>query len=119
MKNKQIKKEHFINLVAVAYADGKYTEEEMDFLSEKASEFGLDESDVNEIMQNADQLHFKIPLNDVDREEQLSDVVCMTMIDGHVDTREYNLCLEIAKRLDFDKKYLDHIIELTSKLWKF
>ena len=118
MENKKIKKEHFSNLVAVAHADGKYTEDEMEFLSEKAEDFGLSEEDVKEIMDNADQLHFKIPLNDVDKEEQLSDVVCITMIDGHVDEREYNLCLKIAEKLDFDKKYLDHIIKLTTKLWK-
>ena len=118
MENKKIKKEHFINLVAVAYADGKYTEEELEFLSEKALDFGLNETDVKEIMNDADNLHFKIPLNDEDREDQLSDVVCMTMIDGHVDEKEYDLCLRIAEKLDFDKKYLDHIIELTAKLWK-
>ncbi len=115
---KQIKLEHFSNLVAVAYADGIFKEEELDFLAEKAIDFGLSEDKVKEVIDNAPELHFKIPMNDEEREEQLTDVVFMSMIDGNVDEREYDLCLKIASKLDFDENYLDHIIDLVSKLWK-
>ncbi len=115
---KQIKIEHFSNLVAVAYADGVFKEEELDFLADKAEDFGLSKSEIKDVIDRAPELHFQIPMNDEEREDQLTDVVFMSMVDGHVDEREYDLCLKIAEKLDFDEKYLDHIISLVLKLWK-
>ncbi len=114
---KQIKTEHFANLVAVAYSDGILTEDELQLLKEKALEYGLDEAAVNSIMENADKLEFIIPMNKEDREEQLSDAIYMMMIDGEINEKEYELCLRLAEKLDLNKKYLDHIIDLTKKLW--
>lgn len=119
MNEKEIKLEHFKNLVAVANADGIFDESELEFLSERAIEIGLKQEEVDEIIKNADKLQFMVPMNKEDREDQLSDIVFMSMIDGSIHEKEYGLCLNISKRLDLGKKYLDHVIELTKKLWKF
>jgi len=113
-----IKKEHFQNLVAVAYADGNFSSEEMNFLAEKAVDFGIDNSTIELILERAAELEFEVPLNDFEREEQLSDVVFISMVDGKVAEKEYNLCLKIAEKLDFEKKDLDQVIELTAELWE-
>lgn len=113
-----IKKEHFQNLVAVAYADGSFSEEEMHFLAEKAVEYGLDNEIVEATLNRAAELEFEVPLNDYEREDQLSDVVFMSMVDGQVAEKEYNLCLKIAEKLEFTKKDLDQVIELTAELWE-
>lgn len=121
MKNKDmrtIKKEHFQNLVAVAYADGSFSDDEMTFLAEKAVEYGLDNETVEAIINRAEELEFEVPLNDYEREDQLSDVVFISMVDGKVAEKEYNLCLKIAEKLDFKKKDLDQVIDLTSQLWE-
>ena len=117
-KEKKIKLEHFKNLVAVAWADGHFDKEELKLLTERAEDFGLEKTDVDKVMTEADTLKFQVPLNDYDKEEQLADVVYMSMVDGDVHQKEYAMCLGIAERLDLDKKYLDKIIELTRKLWK-
>ena len=115
---KTIKLEHFQNLVAVAYADGHLDMGEAEFLAERAEEYGFSKEIVNEILDKAEKLEFIIPLNNEEREEQLTDSVYMAMIDGEIHDREYELCLKIAEKLDLDKDYLDEIIELTKKLWK-
>ena len=115
---KQIKFEHFANLVAVAMADGILKDEELQLLKERAMEYGLEKEEVQKLLDNAENLEFIIPLNQEEREEQLSDAVMMTMIDGEINENEYNLCLRLAEKLDLNKKYLDHIIELTKKLWE-
>jgi tellurite resistance protein len=113
----QIKLEHFQNLVAVAFADGSLDKDEASFLAERAEEYGLSKKEVDETIANAENLIFVIPLNDEDRETQLTYSVYIAMVDGAVDDKEYALCLKIAEKLDFDKRYLDEIIELTGKLW--
>ncbi len=113
---KKIKLEHFENLVAVAYADGKLTQEEIDLLAENASRYGLTKEEIEEVIERAEKLQFIIPQNSEDREEQLIESIHMAMIDGEVHEKEYQLCLQIALKLDFDEKYLNNIIELTRKL---
>jgi len=113
-----IKKEHFQNLVAVAYADGEFTEKEVNFLAEKAVDFGIDNDVVQQILARAAELEFEVPLNDYEREEQLTDCVYMSMVDGIVQEKEYSLCLKIAEKLDFTQKDLDQVIELTGELWE-
>ncbi len=116
-KNKKIKKEHFANLLAVAYADGIFKPEELDFLAEKALEYGLEDREVRQLLENIDKLKFYIPQNFEEREQQLTDAIYLTMIDGQIDKREYQLCLQLARRLDLNQKYLDNLIELIQQLW--
>jgi tellurite resistance protein len=113
---RKIKVEHFHNLIAVALSDGILDDEEKEFLYERANEIGFPKEEVDNVMQNAGELEFLIPMNKVDREEQLGDAVYMTMVDGEIHEKEYNLCLRLAEKLELDKNYLDHIIDLSQRL---
>lgn len=115
---KNIKREHFENLVVVAAADGYMDEDEKDFLADKAEEFGLDASTVAQIISNPQSLSFHVPESIDEKEEQLSDVVFMAMIDGEIHEKEYSLCLNFAKRLGMTAKDVDEIIALAKKLIK-
>ncbi len=117
-QGKSIKLEHFANLVAVAFSDNYLDEQEQAFLTERAEEYGLPADEVRKLIDSAEELKFIVPLNEEEKEEQLSDVVYMAMIDGKVHEKEYQLCLTIAEKLDFRKQDLDYVIELTKKLWK-
>ncbi len=116
--SKEVKLEHFKNLVAVAYADGYLDEDEEDFLYDKADEIGLPYDEVEAIIKQADKLQFMVPMNMQDREDQLADIVYMSMIDGELHDKEYELCLSIAHKLGFQQKDLDEAIDLTKKLWE-
>ena len=116
-QKRSIKLEHFANLVAIAYSDNILDEQEQIFLLERAEEYGLPADEVKKLIDTADKLKFIVPLNEEEKEEQLSDIVYMAMIDGEVHEKEYQLCLRIAEKLDFRRKDLDYVIELTKKLW--
>ncbi len=111
-----MKIEHFENLVAVAYADGILTEKEIDLLAESAYEAGLSRDEIGNVLERGSTLKFIVPQSFDDREQQLVDCIRMAMVDGEVHEKEYELCLQIALKLDFDQKYLNNIIELTRKL---
>lgn len=113
-----VKLAHFKNLVAVAIVDGFLDEDEREFLEEQAAEYGLQTEEVADIINSADQLEFIIPEREEDKEEQLADIVFLTMIDGEIEEKEYELCLNIAKRLELKKSDLDEVIALTQRLWK-
>lgn len=116
-KKHEIKLEHINNLIAVAFADGVFDEEEVEFLYEKAEEFDIPTEQIKTSIENADKLTFMVPQNTEDREDQLADIVFMMMIDGDIHDKEYSLCLSITKRLNLDKEDLDDVISLTKRLW--
>lgn len=118
MSDKTIKVEHFKNLVAVAAADGFLDDNEMEFLTEKAEEIGMSREEVEGIMSQKEKLQFMVPMNMVDREDQLADIVYMSMIDGEIHENEYQLCLNIAERLGLTKEDLDEAVNLTKRLWE-
>ncbi len=115
---RDVKLEHFQNLVSVAFADGHFEEAEKEFLEERAEELGLPADKVADIIDKALTLEFIVPDDLEDREEQLADVVFMSMVDGDIEQKEYDLCLNIAERLGLKKADLDEVIALTKRLWK-
>ena len=114
---RNIKLEHFSNLVSVASADGFIEDAEREFLEERAMEFGLLPEQIAAVMSNIETLEFIVPELSEDREEQLADVVFMSMVDGTIEEKEYRLCLNIAERLELKKDDLDEVIALTKRLW--
>lgn len=114
--DKKIKLEHFANIVAVAISDGVISQDEMELLKIRATEYGLNQQDIDNLMKMADRLEFIIPQNSEEREEQLSEAVLMSLVDGLIHENEYALCLKIAEKLGFDKRYLNYIIDLSKKL---
>jgi len=59
---------------------------------------------VNEIIEQADNLKFEIPVNTVLREEQLINAVRMALVDRDFHKKEYELCVNLANRLDLVKE---------------
>ncbi len=116
--SEKIKIEHFKNLVAVAFSDDYLDKIEAEFLADKAKELGLAQDIVNGLIKNPDQLLYVVPENMVDKENQLSDIVYIAIIDGVLRPKEYELCVAIAEKLGFNKEYVDEVITLTIKLWK-
>lgn len=114
---RKIKVEHFKNLVAVACSDGYYDDVEKDYLAEKAVEYGLTTEIVSGILIDSDNLKFQVPENLVDSEEQLADIIYLAIIDGVIRPKEYEICLNIAEKLGFDKSHVDKVIEETKKYW--
>lgn len=114
----KIKKEHFQNLIAIANADGMLDEEEKDLLYEKAHEFGINESHVDYMIDNADTLEFIIPKKVNSKEEYLTEIIYMALIDGELHDKEYAICLKISERLGLKKDDLDNGLSLIKKLWE-
>jgi len=114
--NRNIKIEHFENLVAMAAADGHMDDEEKEFLAEKAEEFGLNQNQIKDILANPQELTFKVPSTQDEKEEQLSDAVFMAMIDGEIHEKEYAMCINFANKLGLSDADVHEIIALAKKL---
>lgn len=117
MMNRQIKLEHFVNLVAIAAADGYLDAREREFLAERAEENGMRAEEFNNIIEDADKLQFVVPLNQVECEDQLNDAVFMSMVDGDISDKEYQLCIGLANRLGIDQQEVETVIANIKRIW--
>ncbi|MGB3850217.1 MAG: hypothetical protein WA958_09635 [Tunicatimonas sp.] len=117
MMNRQVKLEHFINLVAIAAADGYLDAREREFLAERAEENGMRAEEFNNIIRDADKLQFVVPLNQMEREDQLNDAVFMSMVDGEISEQEYKLCISLADRLGIKSQEVDSVVDSVKQIW--
>lgn len=108
---------HIQNLIAVAYADGSLDEAEEEFLYDIAEDFEIDFKLVDDLLKKASTLEFIVPESQEDKEEQLVNIVFMSMLDGDFHESEYAICLDVAKRLGLTKSDLDEAVKLTKNLW--
>lgn len=117
MINRKIKLEHFVNLVAIAAADGYLDAREREFLAERAEESGMKAEEFDSIVNDADKLQFVVPLNQIECEEQLNDAIFMSIVDGDISDQEYNLCISLANRLGIEQYEVDDIVSDIKKIW--
>lgn len=118
MAAKNVNLAHFKNLVIMSAADGNIDKEEVTFLAYKAKEFGIEPHIVDEILKNPSNFSITIPESHDEKEEMLSEVVYMAMIDGEIHEKEYNLCLSFAQKLGLEAREVDEVIALVKRLWK-
>lgn len=117
MINRKIRLEHFVNLVAIAAADGYLDAREREFLVERAEENGMKAEEFDSIINDADKLQFVVPLNQVECEEQLNDAIFMSIVDGDISEQEYNLCLSLAHRLGIEPQEVDEVVNDIKQIW--
>ncbi len=101
----------FQNLLLVAIADRYLDTAESDFLVQVGDQMGLSEEDVIHLSENPSELEFVIPKTAADRVNQLRALVRMMLQDGEIEKQEYDLCLQYADRVGFDKQVLDDLIQ--------
>lgn len=117
MTNWKVKLEHFVNLVAVAAADGYLNAREREFLADRAEETGLKAEEYESIVKDADKLHHVVPLNQFQPEDQLMDAIFMSIVDGEIAEQEYQLCVSMACKLGFERSDVEETISEIKLIW--
>ncbi|GAA4363186.1 hypothetical protein GCM10023185_31700 [Hymenobacter saemangeumensis] len=110
LNTQQKKLAFFQNLILIAAADGQLSNDEGDFLLEIGNKLGLKSEEVQPIADNLGVLSFIVPADGLQRTMELQTLVQMMLQDGHIDAREYGLCMEYANRIGFSKSILDDMV---------
>lgn len=105
-----VRRSHLKNLVAVALADGKLTDDEWELLVYLASRLGISEDEINTIKNNPDSVQFIPPKKYEDKIQQIEDLVTLISIDHDINPKEIELCKKISLRLDILPQIVDSII---------
>ena len=102
-------KGHFSNLVMIARADGKMSEEEMEFLNKMARKIGLNDAQVKEVIEHASSYPTIPPTTIEDRHERFVNFMTMVEADHEVSPKEKQLVVRFGVALGYDEMEIDEL----------
>jgi uncharacterized tellurite resistance protein B-like protein len=107
----------FRNLMVMAAADGKMTDEEIMFLAERCSRWGINDEQFQDALQSVqgDKLELEIPHEPKARRELLRDMLRMMAADGDLAETERRLFAVAAATMEVGGDDLDALIDSVVK----
>lgn len=105
--------QRFRNLMVLAAADGKMTEEEVVFLSLRAARWGITDEQFQDTLDYAksEEAELEIPSEDDERERMLADMLRMMAVDGELADTERRLFAVVAANMGFERERLNQLID--------
>lgn len=107
---------HIKNLFILGKSDGNLNEKEIQIISEIAKHHQLSINEINYILSDKTQLPFSLPKTFTDRLTLLYDLVLLMVSDLYIHENERELCIDLAKKFEFNPQIID---ELTEDIFKF
>lgn len=103
----------FANLMALAGADGKFTQEEVNFLMVRAEDWGIESDEVEAILANAmtGQVEMTIPESRGERIELLREMIHLMAVDGELAEVEKRVCATLSAEMDFTTEEFNQIVD--------
>ncbi len=103
--------ELFHNLVQLAAVDGKFTEQEVKFLVEKAEEWGIPNDEFETALAGFEQgIELKMPAEKEDRIEMLAQMIRLMAVDGELAETEKRLCAAASASMEISTEEFTGII---------
>jgi uncharacterized tellurite resistance protein B-like protein len=101
------------NLMIMAFADGRLTQSELEFLSDRSVQWGISQTDFAAAIEVAlsDKAELQIPPNKQDRIEMLQDLIRTMAADGQLADIEKRVFAMAAAVMELSEGELDEIID--------
>lgn len=107
------KLELFRNLMFLANSDGKFREEEVEFLSARAERWGISREEVDEIIEGlkSGAVEFSVPPLQVERDDLLREMIRCMAVDGELAKSEKMLCAAAAVAMEYSDEQFNAVLE--------
>lgn len=105
--------ELFHNLVNLAAVDSRFTDEEIQFLAERAEKWNISSDEFETALAgiSTGELQVKIPESFEDRVIMLKEMVRLMAVDGELAETEKRLCAYASGRMDFTTQQFAQILD--------
>lgn len=117
-KEKKKRMSHMLNLLAVACADGKLEQSEIDVIIQIGARLGVNADELKRVIKRPGSVKLTPPDNDRDRIALLYDMVLVMLINGEIDETEMLYCKNTALSLGLNPKVVDIIVAKIIELAK-
>lgn len=104
------KKNHLLNLIALAKADGNLHEDEEKLIYRIGEKYGLKDRQIASLIMKNKKLELHIPESHYDKMSQIYDLLLMVHADRVVDENEVHFCEQIAQKYGFKKELITWLL---------
>ena len=111
-QEKKQAKEHFMNLIQVAMADGIVDQKETEMLHRFGRKMGFTDPEVDNLIEAAAKSDHNPPHEFSKRFEQVYDIVKMILADGIIDENEMRLARGFATKSGFTENEVPRLLEM-------
>lgn len=111
-QGKKQDKEHFINLIQVALADGIIDNSELEMLHRFGRKVGLTKIEIDDLIESSSNNTYTQPYELFKRFEQVYDIVKMVLADGIIDQNEMRLANNFAMKSGFPDNEIPQLLNL-------
>ncbi len=109
-KKKDPRYTSLLAFIAVAIADGKFTESEKLMIEMLAERIGLSKKDVDFCLLHPDKIKPNVPKTQEDKIQCISGMVAVMIADGEADPKEIDLVKAMANAYGIDPSFVDGFI---------
>ncbi len=104
--------ELFTNLVNLAAADQKFTEEEIRFLIDRANRWGIPNDELETIVAGIGEagIEIQVPQSHASRVLLLKEMIRLMAVDGELAEEEKSLCARASSKMDFTTQQFKEIL---------
>ena len=105
--------ELFHGLVHLAASDGKFTEEEVQFLAQRAEQWNIPKGEFETALAgiSSGNLEFKVPESYKDRVEMMKEFLRLIAVDGELAEVEKHICSIIAGKMEFSSDEFEKVLD--------
>lgn len=104
-------KNHIINLIDVAFADGNLDDAELELIKSSALQSGMTEEEFQDIISNPRREKTFVPSDEKSRVEQLTEMVKIMIVDREIEEKEVAVCKKVAIQLNLAPQIVDELID--------
>lgn len=105
-------REHFIDLINIAMADGVIDPSERTMLQRMGRNSGFTEPEIESMIESTTKAAFSPPYEFSKRFEQIYNIVKMILADGIIDKNEMSMASRLAIKLSFSEKEIPTLLML-------
>lgn len=110
-------RQHFKNLLSIAYADGILDKAELDFIFEKSGKYYITSDDIDGIIEN----HMRPKPNHIDdvekRSRMMLDMIEMMRLDSEIHPTQQNFCCIFGVNIGYSEDVIETlVVESVNKL---
>jgi uncharacterized tellurite resistance protein B-like protein len=104
-------KNHIVNLIDVAFADGNMDEAELELIKANALKNGMTEEEFQDIFSNPKREKIYVPSDEKSRVEHLAEMVKIMIVDREIEEKEVIVCKKVAIQLNLVPQIVDELID--------
>jgi uncharacterized tellurite resistance protein B-like protein len=104
-------KNHIVNLIDVAFADGNMDEAELELIKANALKNGMTEEEFQDIFSNPKREKIYVPSDEKSRVEHLAEMVKIMIVDREIEEKEVIVCKKVAIQLNLAPQIVDELID--------